>query len=630
MALTKIQFTPGINREITNYTNAGGWYMADKVRFRRGNPETMGGWTRVTDSPFEGVCRHIHQWSDLESERYVALGTSSHLYIFWGEQYYDITPLRGVAPDPSDPSIQTPSFSVTQDSDILTVSLPNHQARVGDFVNIVGSTDLGGIPAATLNQQYRVDAVLDPNTFTVTLPSPATSTATGSASLEFLIHSGPEDAIIGQGWGIPPWGGSSPGAAVQTGWGEAFDLTQLYPADPTVVQLRIWDLDNFGEDLVANIRGGPVYYWHRALGLSSRALPLSQAVNDGTTNFTPDQVPTVANQILVSPNDRHLIAFGCNDLNSTKQDMLLVRWSAAEAAYTWSPLRTNDAGGMRLGSGSYIISAMRTAQTIVIWTDLGLWVMTYIGMPYVFGFQQAAEGLSIIGPNAMINIGSSVLWMDRGIFYAYTGQVQELPCTLKDYVFSNLNYTQAYKVYAGHNHPFSEVFWFYPSAGSTENDSYVTYNYAEQLWSMGKFDRTAWLDMGRNNHPVATDRVNRRLYYHEVGDDADGAPMTNYIDSADIDLNGGESYVFLSRFLPDVQFRGVNGGGQTVGVTIFGRSAPLEPKKPLARMQVTPHTGLQFCRVRERQISFRIESEALGTSWRLGTIRADLQPDGRR
>jgi len=272
---------------------------------------------------------------------------------------------------------------------------------------------------------------------------------------------------------------------------------------------------------------------------------------------------------------------------------------------------------------------MRTSTNILIWTDLGLWSMSFIGLPYVFGFQEIAEGLSTIGPNAAINIGGAVLWMDRGLFYSYTGQVQELPCTVKDYVFNNLNYLQGYKVYAGHNHAFSEVFWFYPSAAASENDRYVVYNYAEQLWSMGQLERTAWLDMGRNAYPVATDRAAKLLYYHEYGQDANGQPMTCYIDSADIDAGGGEHYMFLSRFLPDVHFRG-NGQQQELGITIYGRPAPLKPRVALTQLQVTPYTGQQYIRVRERQISFRVESTSAGTGWRLGTLRADWQPDGRR
>lgn len=610
--LAKVEFKPGINREITSYSNSGGWYSADKVRWRKGYPEKIGGWSAITQTPFEGVCRHIHQWSDLESDRYIGLGTSSHLYLLWGEQFYDLTPIRATHTGVS--------YSIT--GGVMTVLLANHGARVGDFVNITGASD------ASLNRQWRITGIANDGEFSIAMPEAAGGS--GTANFAFLINSGAEDATVGQGWGIPPWGGTAVGmnAADQVGWGTAFDSANLFPADLTVVQMRIWDLDNFGEDLVGNIRGGPIYYWRHASGHQSPAVELSQLL-DPVSGAPPVQPPTIANQILVSPNDRHLIAYGCNDLNQTLQDLLLVRWCAAENVFDWMPLRTNDAGGMRLGSGSFIICAMRTAQVILIWTDLGLWTQSYIGMPYVFGFLSVAEGLSIISPNACINIGSAVLWMDRGIFYAYTGQVQELPCALKDYVFSDLNYTQAYKIYAGHNHAFSEVTWYYPSAGSNENDSYVMYNYAEQLWSMGKMDRTAWLDMGRNSYPVATDRTNRLIYYHEFGDDANGAPMGAWIDSADIDINGGDSYLFMRRFMPDVLFRGA-GESQEIGVTIFGRSAPLEPKRALARLQVTPHTGQQYVRVRERQISFRFESFGSGIGWRLGTIRADWQPDGRR
>lgn len=618
--LSKVEFKAGINKEVTNYTASGGWVGSDKMRWRKGQPEKIGGWIAIVPDSFDGTCRHIHQWSDLESDRYIALGTSTHLYILWGETFYDITPIRATST----------GVSFTIANGVMTVTLANHGARAGDFVNISGASD------ATLNRQWMITGITNTGTFTIDMPDAADQS--GAATFAFLINSGADDAIIGQGWGIPPWGGYAVGmgqpsppdpASPAVGWGQAFNPINLFPADPTVVQMRIWDLDNFGEDLVGNIRGGAIYYWVHANGHQTPAVELQYLPNPSDNGAYPKDPPLMANQILVSPNDRHLIAYGCNDVQQTVQDLLLVRWCAAENVWDWRPLRTNDAGGMRLGSGSYIISAMRTSNLIAIWTDRGLWTQQYIGMPYVFGFQQIAEGLSIISPNAMINIGTAVLWMDRGIFYAFSGQVQELTCAVKDYVFSDLNYDQQYKVYAGHNHPFSEVFWFYPSKNSQENDSYVIYNYAEQLWSIGKLDRTAWLDMGRNSFPVATDRLTKHIFYHEYGDDADGVPMGAYIDSADMDLNGGDSYIFMRRFMPDVFFRGA-GDQQEIGVTIFGRGAPHEPKRALARLQVTPHTGQQYIRFRERQISFRMESFGPGIGWRLGTIRMDWQPDGRR
>ena len=640
MPLTKLQFRPGIIREITEYSNSGGWFDCDKIRFRQGYPEKIGGWRNVITEPLEGTCRHIHQWSSMESDRYVGLGTSSHLYILWSENYYDITPLRTAPPQP--PVLGSNPFTTgALGATTMTVHIPSHGAKVGDWVQFSGATAFDVYTAGQLNTQYQVVTVPDANTITINMPVPnKTANLAGGGSAVtaiFLISPGLDDAVIGMGWGIPPWNSSSSlPANWQCGWGEPWDPTQLYPADPTVNQLRLWDLDNFGEDLVANIRGGAIYYWHQAGGLGSRAVPLNQQVTVNGVTFTPDvAVPATARQVLVSPNDRHLIALGCEDINpagtgiNADADLLLVRWSTEEDAYTWFPKRTNTAGSQRLSAGSYIICGMRTASEILIWTDLGLWSQKYIGTPYVFGFEPIAEGLSIIGPNAMINTGSIVLWMDRGIFYAYTGQTQELPCALKDYIFNDFNYLQGYKVYAGHNHAFSEVIWFYPSASSMENDRYVIYNYGEQLWSLGTIERTAWLDMGRASYPVATDRKNSRLYYHEYGDDDDGSPLPAWVESADIDADGGEHYLFLSRLIPDVTFRG-SAPQQALGITIMTRSAPGRAKVPVARLEVTPYTPEEYIRVRERQISFRIESEALGVSWRLGTLRTDMQPDGRR
>ena len=628
MPLTKLEFRPGIIREVTQYSNSGGWYDGDKVRFRQGYPEKMGGWLRVVQDKLTGTCRYLHQWSSVESDRYVGLGTSSHLDILWSENFYDITPIRATIAAGANP-FETGAAGTTT----MLVNIPGNNASAGDYVTFSGATAFDAYTAAQLNSQFEVVAVSGAQ-ITITMPVPSIATnATGGGSAvkaAFLIPPGLDDAQIGQGWGVPPWGGSAPGAGMSSGWGEPFNPALLNPVDPTVNQLRLWDLDNFGEDLVANIRGGPIYYWHQSDGLGKPAVPLTQAyTNSGNVTFTPNQVPQTASQVIVSPNDRHLIAYGCPDVYDTVPNLMLVRWSDAEDAYNWEPLRTNSAGSQPLSGGSYIICAMRTAGVILIWTDLGLWTQTYIGMPYVYGFQSIAEGLSIIGPNACINTGSIVLWMDRGIFYAYTGQVQELPCAVKDYVFNDFNYLQAYKVYAGHNHAFSEVIWFYPSASSLENDSYVVYNYGEQTWSIGKLQRTAWLDMGRANYPIATDRDNSLLYYHEYGDDADGQPLTGWIESADVDADGGDHYLFMGRLIPDVLFRGT-AQQQQIGLTILTRPTPGAPKQPAARLTITPNTGQQYVRLRERQISFRFESDALGVSWRLGTLRTDLQPDGRR
>jgi hypothetical protein len=653
MPLSKIQFQPGIVKETTNYTQSGGWFDCDKVRFRAGMPEKIGGWTPIVSTPFLGTCRYIHQWSDYEgNHQFLGMGTSSKLYILWSSAYYDITPIRKTmsnlvpVPGESGPLCALGSTSPPQ----MYVYAPGSGAAIGDYFTLAGAAAFDVFTAAMLNGQqfqvtgyYTVSGSMNPDYLLFEAPAQTLSSVPvygGGAAVTatFYNSSGLPDAVIGQGWGIAPWSGWYPtmGTYPQpsppaTGWGVAYDPTTLNPVDPTINQIRLWTLDNFGEDLVACVRGGAIFYWHQQLGLNSPALPLTQPVNVNGVDFTPDNVPETAVSVLVSPNDRHLIAYGCEDFGQTVANPLLVRWSAQEDAYTWSPLRTNDAGSQPLSAGSYIICALRTTGgQILIWTDLGLWLQQYIGMPYVFGFQPVAQNLSIIGPNAMVNAASVVMWMDRGIFYSYTGTVQELPCSVKDYIFSNLNYTQAYKVYAGHNHALSEVWWFYPSASSTENDSYVIYNYGEQLWSVGSMDRTAWLDMGRANYPVAADRANSLIYYHEYGDDDNGQPLTAWIDSADIDASGGDHYLYLQRFVPDVEFRGTGGQQQAVGVTIFGRSEPLRPKSTLATLTVTPMTGQQYIRLRERQISFRFQSDGLGVGWRLGTIRADWQPDGRR
>ena len=633
--IQKIEFRPGIVRELTDYANSGGWYDADKIRFRAGYPEKIGGWEAVTREAFAGSCRCLHQWSSVEFDRYVGLGTNEKLYILWGNSYYDITPVRKVF---SPPSIPNNAICTYQAPSTLKVNVPLHgMTSPGDYVTISGvTTAVDTFPVSALNDEFQVTGIIDPNNFTIAIPA-YTMTATGlcgggaTIAASFQVPVGLDNAVVGTGWGIPPWGGGSNllPTADWTGWGVSFDPRLLNPVGFDVNQIRLWDMDNFGEDLVANIRHGPIYYWHQPTGVGSPAVPLNQSITVDGITFTPNEVPAYAAQVIVSPNDRHLIALGCDDIGATEPDPLLVRWSNEEDAYDWEPRRDNSAGGQRLSLGSYIISGLRTRQEILIWTDLGLWSMKYIGTPYIFGFDVIAEGLSIIGPNASVNAGNMLFWMDRGIFYAYTGQVQELPCTVKDFVFSNLNYTQQYKVCSGHNHAFSEVIWFYPSLNSDEVDRYVIYNYVDQNWSIGNLERTAWLDMGRSAYPIAASATSHLLYYHELGDDNDGSALPSYVESSDMDQGGGDHFLFLGRMLPDVQFRGTS-PTQTVGISILKRNGALGNKEVAARFTVTPQTEQAWIRVRARQLSVRIESDNLGVGWRLGALRADLQPDGKR
>lgn len=631
--LQKLEFRPGIIRERTEYAVSGGWFDCDKVRFRAGFPEKIGGWEAVTRSQYQGTCRALHQWSSVEFDRYIALGTHLKLYILWGNTYYDITPVRATfSPLSANP------FTTGPAPNYVTVTITGHGVTTpGDFVTFSGVTGtVGSYPASEFNREFQVASVIDKNKFTIAMPENFTTAGVSgggsTVSASFQIPPGLDNAVLGTGWGIPPWGGDVPNIldpSQRTGWGMSFDPRLLNPVGFDVNQIRLWDLDNFGEDLVSNIRHGPIYYWHQQGGLASPAVVLNQTVTVGGVTYTPNKVPNYGAQVLVSPNDRHLIALGCDDIGATAPDPLLVRWSTEEDAYDWEPRRDNSAGGQRLSMGSYIINGLRTRQEILIWTDLGLWSMKFIGVPYVFGFDVIAEGLSIIGPNAAVNAGNMLFWMDRGIFYAYTGQVQELPCTCKDFIFSNLNFTQQYKVFAGHNHQFSEVIWFYPSEGSNENDRYAIYNYVDQVWSIGQIERTAWLDMGRSAYPIAASTLKHLLYYHELGDDDDGTTLPAYIESADVDQGGGDHFLFLGRLFPDVQFRG-DSDTQTVGISVLKRNSAQDLKQVGARITVTPRTQQEFVRVRARQLSFRVESDHLGVGWRLGTLRGDLQVDGKR
>ena len=616
MALTKIQFAPGVNKEGTEYSADSGWFDSDKVRFRKGRPEKIGGWRKFTENFFLGICRSIHDWASLDSLKYIGLGTNLKFYITEGKNFNDVTPIRLTT------SAGDVTFAAVNGSSILTVTDTAHGAVANDFVTYTDAATLGGnITALVLNQEYEIVSIPTVNTYTITAKDTDGNAVTANASDSgnggsstvgaYQINTGLNTFVNGTGWGAGTWGSG--------GWGSSSAVS-------AAGQLRLWNQDNFGEDLLLNIRGGGIFYWDESSGTGTRAVNITSL--GGASN-----APTVALQIMVSDTDQHVIAFGTNPIGSSNIDPLFVRFSDQENVADWTPTSTNSAGGVRINSGSLIVGAVQTRQEILIWTDVSLHSMRFIGAPFIFEFTRLSSDVSMISPKAAVNARGSVYFMDRKNFYVYNGAAQPLPCSVKDFVFSSLNQDQAYKVFAAENNDYNEVTWFYPvGSGDTESTNYVTYNYSENLWSVGTLSRGAWEGGTIRQYPLATTAIdggNNYLYEQEVGHDADGEAMTAYIESGDLEIAEGEYLMFMSRIIPDFTFNGSQSDAEA-NIIIKGSDFPLETATTLSTSVVTSSSTQSFVRNRARHSVVRIESSGLGYGWRLGDLRFDMQPDGRR
>lgn len=615
MALRKVKFAPGVNKEGTDYTADQGWVDSDKIRFRQGNPEKIGGWQKYLLDSFEGVCRSLHAWSTLSSVKHIGVGTNLKFYITEGNSYKDVTPLRSTT------SAGDVTFAASNGSSTLTVTDSGHGAVVNDFVTFSGAASLGGlIVASALNQEYQIASVADANTYTVTAKDTSGDTLTANASDSgngggsvvgaYQINTGLNAYIASQGWGADGWGFGAFGSSTAISSGN---------------QLRLFSQDNFGEDLIFNVRGGGIYYSDVSAGLTNRAVNI-------TALSGASDAPTVALQIMVSDTDQHVIAFGCNAIGSSTIDPLFVRFSTQESARDWTPTATNTAGGIRINSGSLIVGAVQSRQEIIVFTDRSVHSMRFVGGAFVFELSLISTDVSMISPNAGIDVGGQVYFMDEGGFYVYNGSVQTLPCSVKNHVFSNLNKSQAYKVFAAENSAYSEVTWFYPvGTGNTEITNYVTYDYAENLWSIGTLERGAWNDYGSGTAPLAASVITSSnanyLYEHETGHDDDGSAMTAYIESGDLEINDGESFMFVNRIIPDFTFSGAD---PEVNLTLKGRNYPLQSTSTLASATVNQSTTESHVRARARHPVLRIESSGTGYGWRLGTLRFQIRQDGRR
>ena len=642
MPLKKILFRPGVNRENTRYASealgsvnsgtnvAGGWYESEKVRFRSGTPETIGGWQRISANTFQGICRSLWNWVSLGGANLVGVGTNLKFYIEQGGVYNDITPLRVTPPA----TINNNPFALTA-STTVTVTDTAHGCVTGDFVTFSGAVAIGSggtnVTAAVLNQEFQV-TVVDANTYTITISVTPNATAIagspgGGASVvaAYQIHVGPEYQIPTVGWGAGGWG---------TGvWGTGTS---------GISSLRLWSQSNFGEDLVFNPRGGGLYYWDTSAGLTQRGYLVSSVLG-------ASDVPEVLNFVFVSDTSRFVFAMGTDDYGTPGVlNPMLIRWSDQESVIDWTPAATNQAGSVTLSHGSEIITCLQTRQEIVVFTDSAIYSLQYLGAPVVWSSQLLGDNISIYGPNAAALGSGVVYWMGVDKFYKYDGRVQTLRCDLRQYIFSNINQLQNLQVFASTNEGFNEVWWFYCSAGSNTVDKYVVYNYLEDIWYYGNMARTAWVDSGLRDYPLAA-TYSYNLVNHEQGvdDNETGtpAPINALIGSSEFDIDDGHNFGFIWRVLPDLTFRGSTAGTtpQCTMTLIPYQNSGSGPNNPqstagtsnatiqrIATAPVEEFTGQVYIRVRGRQLIFQMESDQLGTAWQLGAPRIDIKPDGRR
>lgn len=733
MPLKKLEFRPGLNREGTDYANEGGWYDGDKIRFRSGFPEKIGGWSRLSNNTFLGVARNLWNWATLNGNNYLGIGTSKKYYVESGGTYNDITPIVYT-------SALANVFTATTGSSTITVTDFAYSPSKGDFVLISNALSLGGnITSAVLNQSYEVATVISNTVYTIIAKNPTTGlpvlanasdTLKGGTGITIAYETpiGLDVYTVGLGWGSGTWGGTvgvttnlgaAPFAAVngsnsitvtQTAHGyttgsyvtfsnatafagfttaqinDTYQITVLtddsyqifYTTGATSTtsgggasarvttqprgwgsgfisgvgqQLRLWSSDNFGQDLVLAPRNGPISYWEGGLGVSYHAQPLDLlSINKG---YAGQFVPNKTLQVVSSAIQRFVIAFGANPYDPTNSETvfnpLLVRWSDQLNPYQWVPEVTNQSGEFPLTNGSVIVGARATRQEILVWTDTALYSMQYLGAPYVWGFNILMDNISVMSPNSMITVNNVTYWMGNDKFYMYSGRVETLPCSLRQYVFNDINKDQSFQVFAGGNEGYNEVWWFYVSNSSngTSIDKYIIYNYLDRVWYYGSMARTAWIDSNIRQFPMAADYNNRILYHESSVDDNAGEsslPINSYIQSSDFDIQDGHNFGFVWRILPDINFSGSNVDNPSVTMTVKPRQNSGTPYGTADNPRVTSadnyatsqvyniqqFTGQVYTRLRGRQLAFRIESTGLGVSWQLGMPRIDIRPDGRR
>lgn len=618
--LKKLVFNPGVNRESTSYAAEGTWYICDKVRFRSAKPEKIGGWIPLSSNTFLGTARTMWNWTTNSGFNNVGIGTHLKYYVENAGAYYDITPLRATATLAADPF-------TTNGTTTVTVTHTAHGAITGDFVTFTGAVGFNGLAAGDLNKEFQV-TYLTANTYSIVVsitPSGSGSGGGASVSAAYQINVGIAQATQYFGWGTGAWNSS--------GWG-------LAATSGVTTPLRLWNAHNYGQNLIYGPRGGPIYFWDASnlpTNYSNRGVLLSNVA--GASN-----VPNFQNELIISDTARFVLAFGTNEISAPNVlDPLLIRWSDQEDPLQWTPAITNQAGSIRLSSGSKIIAAISTKQEIVVFTDSSVYSMQYVGPPYVFNLSQLADNVSVMSPHSMVVANNIVYWMGADKFYMYSGRVETLPCALRAYIFNDINFDQKDQIISGTNEGFTELWWFYCSASNTTAtpDRYVIFNHLDRAWYYGTMERTAWLDSGIRQFPIAV--KDNRILYHETGNDDNttGTPVAinAFIESADFDLDGdGDRMTFCWRMIPDVTFSGSTSNSPQVTVVVKPRDYPgvdYKPESPQSVIQavtspVEQYTKQVFLRFRGRQMAFRIESNTLGSQWQLGNPRIDIRPDGRK
>jgi hypothetical protein len=617
MPLQKLALKPGVNRENTRYTSEGGWYESDKIRFRQGTPEKIGGWQRISAATFLGVCRSLWNWVTLGSQNLIGVGTNLKFYIENGGAYSDITPLRATV-------TLTNPFTTTSGSPTVSVVDANGGYISGDFVTFSGASAVGGL---TLNGEYQLTIDTNAtNTYFITASSNASSSATGGGTVTaaYQINTGAASVTPLTGWGAGPWSAGAWGVGV-----------------PSDVQIRLWSQANFGEDLIFAPRGGDIYFWDATAGLTSRGVTLASIAPVGAN------VPSVQDLILVSDISRFVFCFGCNDLASATKNPMLIRWSDQENATQWTPAATNQAGSLQLSRGAEIIAAKQARQEVLVWSDSALYALQYVGAPVVWGAQLVGENISIASQNAVAYANGIAFWMGIDKFYMYDGRTQPLPCNLRKFIFNDFNTAQYRQVFAGTVESYHEVWWFYCSAESDTADRYVVYNYLDNIWYYGTMDRTAWLDSGLRDYPLAATYSNNLVNQEEGVDDNElgaSTPIHAYASTAEFDLDDGHQFNFIWRVLPDITFDGSTTESPSAVMTLLpmqnsgsGYNSPASVggsnNGTITRSAVLPiekFTEQLNTRVRGRQMTMKIESTEAGVTWQLGSPRLDMRPDGRR
>ena len=696
MTLQQLKIKSGVGRENTRFASEGQWYESDKIRFRQGTPEQIGGWVKVSDNTYQGVCRSLFIWVTLASIEYIGAGTNLKFYVNRDGIFYDITPIRSTVTLGADP------FAVVNGSKTVTVTATAHGARVGDFVTYSGATAVAGL---TIVGEYQITLSISANSYQIEAATPANATTSGGGAAvvaQYQINTGPAVQYPAYGWGAGYWGYST--------WGNSTQAEGI--------EIRLWSQSNYGEDLIFCPRYGGMYYWDASVGPGTRAvavntkggvvtftvtsptqMTLTTALSIGTsftltstgtlptglsaaTTYyietltgsvativtTPGgaeinvsgagsgtnsiaillDVPLYQHQIMVSDVSRFTLSFGCNDIGSTSIDPMLIRWSDQENILDWYPQATNQAGSLRLSNGSEIYSSLMVRQEILVWTDTALYSLQYLGAPLVWGATLLDGNISATHPNSVVLASGVVYWMGINKFYMYDGRVQTLNCDLRQYVFSDINFEQEYQVFGTTNEAFNEVWWFYCSADSLEIDKYVIYNYLEKIWYYGTMGRTAWIDAGLENAPIAATHHNQLVFQETGVVDGEGAvdvAINSFITSSQFDIGDGHAFAFVWRMLPDLTFRGSDpsvtpqvtmtllplqnsGSGYTVPPSVGGSNSA--PVVRIGSYDVDQFTGQINTRIRARQMSLKIECNTKGTQWQLGYSRLDLRPDGRR